>query len=110
MFFFFFNDTATTEIYTLSLHDALPIFNYQTGETVVLIRRHKRRREIAELLEALLEKHPTGTVYVAWDNSNTHEDDEVEAVPRGAAAPPGPLYSITFNPSSDPHRELSGHF
>ena len=26
MFFFFFNDTATTEIYTLSLHDALPIF------------------------------------------------------------------------------------
>src|SRR5690348_5708209 len=25
--FFFFNDTATTEIYTLSLHDALPIFN-----------------------------------------------------------------------------------
>src|SRR5574341_2336008 len=26
LFFFFFNDTATTEIYTLSLHDALPIF------------------------------------------------------------------------------------
>src|SRR5690554_8075185 len=25
--FFFFNDTATTEIYTLSLHDALPIFD-----------------------------------------------------------------------------------
>jgi len=24
-YFFFFNDTATTEIYTLSLHDALPI-------------------------------------------------------------------------------------
>src|SRR5271163_1469104 len=33
LFFFFFNDTATTEIYTLSLHDALPILdahnNYQ---------------------------------------------------------------------------------
>src|SRR2546427_8865085 len=27
MLFFFFNDTATTEIYTLSLHDALPIFS-----------------------------------------------------------------------------------
>src|SRR5262245_66664756 len=26
-FFFFFHDTATTEIYTLSLHDALPIFS-----------------------------------------------------------------------------------
>src|SRR2546425_13284251 len=34
--FFFFNDTATTEIYTLSLHDALPIFPevpLETGET-----------------------------------------------------------------------------
>src|SRR2546429_3528108 len=31
-FFFFFNDTATTEIYTLSLHDALPI-STSSGET-----------------------------------------------------------------------------
>src|SRR5437867_8827348 len=31
IFFFFFNDTATTEIYTLSLHDALPIL-VQTGD------------------------------------------------------------------------------
>src|SRR5256886_17319037 len=29
MLFFFFNDTATTEIYTLSLHDALPISRFQ---------------------------------------------------------------------------------
>src|SRR5256885_15280231 len=29
--FFFFNDTATTEIYTLSLHDALPIWLLQRG-------------------------------------------------------------------------------
>src|SRR5215467_15705932 len=28
-FFFFFNDTATTEIYTLSLHDALPILGWK---------------------------------------------------------------------------------
>src|SRR2546430_17666063 len=34
--FFFFNDTATTEIYTLSLHDALPI-------SVVLFRAGARR-------------------------------------------------------------------
>src|SRR3712207_9014602 len=27
--YFFFNDTATTEIYTLSLHDALPIFTFR---------------------------------------------------------------------------------
>src|SRR2546430_9745070 len=31
--FFFFNDTATTEIYTLSLHDALPIF-YRPGSVL----------------------------------------------------------------------------
>src|SRR5256885_16143379 len=31
LFFFFFNDTATTEIYTLSLHDALPIFGDGRG-------------------------------------------------------------------------------
>src|SRR5260370_1638423 len=39
-FFFFFNDTATTEIYTLSLHDALPIFGgiyqYQGNDTKAL--------------------------------------------------------------------------
>src|SRR2546430_14595705 len=37
--FFFFNDTATTEIYTLSLHDALPIWSFWrrvTGLRVLL--------------------------------------------------------------------------
>src|SRR3712207_7486194 len=32
--FFFFNDTATTEIYPLSLHDALPIFATRAGTPV----------------------------------------------------------------------------
>src|SRR2546427_3863971 len=32
LFFFFFNDTATTEIYTLSLHDALPICQARRGD------------------------------------------------------------------------------
>jgi hypothetical protein len=59
--------------------------NYHTGEAVVRFQRRKRRKEIALLLEALLAKHPTGTVYVAWDNASTHEDDEVEAVVRAAA-------------------------
>src|SRR3712207_8189169 len=35
--FFFFNDTATTEIYTLSLHDALPIYVYSPALTFTLI-------------------------------------------------------------------------
>src|SRR3712207_9168352 len=33
--YIFFNDTATTEIYTLSLHDALPIFTCELGTTLV---------------------------------------------------------------------------
>src|SRR3712207_7224382 len=35
MSFFFFNDTATTEIYTLSLHDALPILAARTMQDLV---------------------------------------------------------------------------
>src|SRR3712207_8990713 len=36
-FFFFFNDTATTEIYTLSLHDALPISPDDVQPTLIRI-------------------------------------------------------------------------
>src|SRR2546422_2385764 len=36
LFFFFFNDTATTEIYTLSLHDALPISLHDVGQHAAL--------------------------------------------------------------------------
>src|SRR2546422_10145182 len=35
--FFFFNDTATTEIYTLSLHDALPIYRQRVGLAQAII-------------------------------------------------------------------------
>jgi transposase len=84
--------------------------DYHTGETVVLIRKRKRRRETAELLEALLEKHPTGTVDVAWDNSNTHEDDEVEAVLRGAAGRLVLLYLPTYSPWLNPIEMLWRHF
>src|SRR2546429_7104697 len=37
-FFFFFNDTATTEIYTLSLHDALPIYWSLSGGSAAVER------------------------------------------------------------------------
>src|SRR2546422_8257539 len=36
--FFFFNDTATTEIYTLSLHDALPISKIRIGRIYIQLR------------------------------------------------------------------------
>src|SRR5256885_8013603 len=62
-FFFFFNDTATTEIYTLSLHDALPIF----------VELHAMRTlEIAGRLGRDLEKvHPhriAREIYVAAED------------------------------------------
>src|SRR2546430_7805268 len=39
MFIFFFNDTATTEIYTLSLHDALPIWERSSsGRSITVLR------------------------------------------------------------------------
>src|SRR3712207_6969308 len=47
-FFFFFNDTATTEIYTLSLHDALPILTGLTFDvlTTALSSIHPRRAHL----------------------------------------------------------------
>src|SRR5258706_1198235 len=61
--FFFFNDTATTEIYTLSLHDALPIYlGQQYG---------KLAEEEVRLVLAVLERIP----------------DQVQQILDGAASP-----------------------
>src|SRR2546430_17505618 len=46
-FFFFFNDTATTEIYTLSLHDALPISLGSAGHRDGRRAQRSRCRESA---------------------------------------------------------------
>src|SRR3712207_8543596 len=47
--FFFFNDTATTEIYTLSLHDALPIYK----------KRNTIKLGSYSAIERLIRIHPT---------------------------------------------------
>ncbi len=83
--------------------------NYHTGASVVLLRR-KRRKEIVKLLEALLAKHPTGTVYVAWDNASTHKDDEVGAVVCAAAGRLVLLYLPTYSPWLNPIEMLWCHF
>src|SRR3989441_9310300 len=60
-FFFFFNDTATTEIYTLSLHDALPIFRRAPRRWSPVSRRGNlagpggRSKRAAAQLQELLE-------------------------------------------------------
>src|SRR2546430_13085004 len=57
-FFFFFNDTATTEIYTLSLHDALPIFAYRNGAPV-------RVSDVANVIDGV-----ENSKQAAWANQN----------------------------------------
>src|SRR2546427_8495596 len=100
-FFFFFNDTATTEIYTLSLHDALPIFTRQhlerdavhgsrgaaavLGDEVGLEIAHAKRSEehTSELqsqsnlvCRLLLEKKKNKTARETADNhTNTTRDN-----------------------------------
>src|SRR2546422_5701253 len=49
LFFFFFNDTATTEIYTLSLHDALPIYRKGIGGRLPLPLGENERCRMAGL-------------------------------------------------------------
>src|SRR5260221_2144690 len=55
--FFFFNDTATTEIYTLSLHDALPILKpsfdgaQSIGDVLAVLKREVSQRKPGERSE-----------------------------------------------------------
>lgn len=91
-------------------HYGIGAVNYYTGETVTLIERHKRRSEIAQLLQALVEKHPSQTIYVVWDNVATHQDGEVEAVVRAAAGRLILLYLPTYSPWLNPIEMLWRHF
>ena len=91
-------------------HYGIGAVNYHTGETVVIFRKRKRRQEIAELLQMLADKHPTGSIYVAWDNATTHQDDEVEAVVRAAAGRLVLLYLPTYSPWLNPIEMLWRHF
>src|SRR5882762_514681 len=71
--FFFFNDTATTEIYTLSLHDALPSSSHRTASGPAL----RRRTVVLSSSRPLDERCPQGCGHSARE--------------RSATATPGPL-------------------
>src|SRR2546422_5262163 len=63
--FFFFNDTATTEIYTLSLHDALPIYQQKaivarwlaTQPTLLILDEPTRGIDVGAKAEIRSEEH-----------------------------------------------------
>src|SRR2546430_13598486 len=60
LFFFFFNDTATTEIYTLSLHDALPI-------SAALKKNRDRKAPVTgKVIEVVAQYRPGLTSGVPW--------------------------------------------
>src|SRR5689334_23812975 len=58
-FYFFFNDTATTEIYTLSLHDALPISQNLDSIFTVDKKRKEGQQFIVEADELVPDIHAT---------------------------------------------------
>src|SRR5688572_33394497 len=72
---FFFNETATTEIYTLSLHDALPIFEGLRGSAACFVDMGsvERRPQFPALVTANFDD----TVYRVWRGPaprRTHSD------------------------------------
>src|SRR3712207_8068185 len=85
LFFFFFNDTATTEIYTLSLHDALPICQMrqvaQRGGEVALavlgLRREELEREgrLAGRRQKVVDAHPAALYEGSATRSEEHTSE-----------------------------------
>ncbi len=84
--------------------------NYHTGQTLVLVRQHKRRVEVAELLQALLDKHPAQTIYITGNHCSTHQDADIESLIRGTAGRLGLLYLPTYSPWLNPIEMLWPHF
>src|SRR2546427_11340378 len=78
--FFFFNDTATTEIYTLSLHDALPICPHVAGVAALLLQKRPTLTpdEIKSVLQATASLMPdtadTTRVQPFWQSGYGYVD------------------------------------
>src|SRR5260221_5169560 len=72
-FFFFFNDTATTEIYTLSLHDALPISSFRRSHPRARRGRGGRRGARGEAAQ-----YPRGGIQVFGLTASRSEEHTSE--------------------------------
>src|SRR3989442_12643798 len=70
--FFFFNDTATTEIYTLSLHDALPISQHFGGVELTVM---------PGTLDELHHQHPQALPYGAKGSRSEEHTSELQSRP-----------------------------
>src|SRR3712207_9180111 len=76
LFFFFFNDTATTEIYTLSLHDALPISAHNeedcVGEALRSVWSQSRK---PDRVVVVADNCTDGTAGLARERSEEHTSE-----------------------------------
>src|SRR5258706_11144601 len=84
--FFFFNDTATTEIYTLSLHDALPICCSGTGSPLIeqLARLGFGRLVLVD--PDSVEERNLNRIVNSWREDAYLKRPKVEAMARAIAA------------------------
>src|SRR5258705_260045 len=78
--FFFFNDTATTEIYTLSLHDALPIYEEDPLLHARFDRLHAPRSAPAQARDGVdvaraLARHSHATLVLGFQRSEEHTSE-----------------------------------
>src|SRR5271165_7435519 len=92
--FFFFNDTATTEIYTLSLHDALPIARIR-GRYPSPCSRRRSGREAGQDLGLPVPNRTRSRARFAWQdadrgggrNHTTGQANPLEVAPREGFPP-----------------------
>jgi putative transposase len=91
-------------------HYGIGAVNYHSGQTVVITRKRKTREQIAQLLELLLLQHPAQTIYLAWDNADTHSGGQVDQIVRAAAGRLVLLYLPTYSPWLNPIEMLWRHF
>ena len=77
--FFFFNDTATTEIYTLSLHDALPIFAGSPEDFFISDSLVPSDAVDGALVGAMKSIHPADRVLVSLNKRSEEHTSELQS-------------------------------
>src|SRR5438309_5566065 len=106
-YLFFFNDTATTEIYTLSLHDALPIFRDHRAEhgsqtRVFEIRKDRIVRSEEHTSELQSQFHLVCRLLLEKKKEQTEDDRPVLTSAKSDIQLPTPKPSAISTPKATP--------
>ena len=103
---FFFNDTATTEIYTLSLHDALPISHIVRIPEIREEEKEKLKKKLEGIRERILNGEDFGTLAYMYskDPMSAKKNGELGFVQRGALVPE--FEAVAFNLKEDEVSEI----